>query len=101
VADLRLELYIVGRSRHSLIALANLQRLCETEHFGDYELEVIDVLEHPEAAEAANILATPTLVKRAPTPVRRIVGDLSQTQAVLKCLDIHDPTTTEGETGTP
>ncbi len=85
--DLRLELYIVGHARNSQIAVANLRRLCEHELLGKCELHIVDILENPEAAEAANIVATPTLIRRAPLPVRRIVGDLSLTETVLDTLD--------------
>jgi circadian clock protein KaiB len=90
VADLQLELYIAGQSRNSLAAVSNLRRLCEHELRGKYDLRVVDILEHPQAAEAANILATPTLIKRAPPPLRRIVGDLSLTSVVLAGLDIDE-----------
>ena len=93
---LRLELYIVGHARNSQTALANLRRLCDQQLAGRCELLIVDILEHPEAAEAANIVATPTLIRRAPPPVRRIVGDLSLTATVLDTLDgdcgeaVHD-----------
>lgn len=90
VAELQLELYIAGQSRNSLTALANLRRLCERELVGRCDLTVVDILEDPQAAEAANILATPTLIKRAPPPLRRIVGDLSLTQIVLDSLDFDE-----------
>ena len=88
MTEIVLELYVAGDSRNSLSALANLRRLCEQELQGRCSLTVIDVLRDPEAAEAANILATPTLVKVAPDPVRRIVGDLSHLQAVRNGLDL-------------
>lgn len=84
---LRLELYVIAHSRNSQTAITNLRRLCEHELMGQCELQVVDILEHPEAAEAANIVATPTLIRREPLPVRRIVGDLSLTDSVLDCLD--------------
>lgn len=90
MAELQLELYIAGQSRNSLAALSNLRRLCERELVGRCELTVVDILEDPEAAEAANILATPTLIKRAPPPLRRIVGDLSLRKAVLDGLDFDE-----------
>jgi circadian clock protein KaiB len=85
--DIRLELYIIGHSRNSQTAVTNLRRICEHELTGRCELQIVDILEHPEAAEAANIVATPTLIRRAPPPVRRIVGDLSLTDTVLDSLD--------------
>jgi circadian clock protein KaiB len=96
VAEMRLELYVVGRSPNSEAAVANLRRICEERLAGRYELLIIDVLENPEAAEAANIVATPTLIKRAPPPPRRIVGDLSATDAVLRGLGIDEEDHEEG-----
>lgn len=85
--NLRLELYVVGHSRNSDTAVTNLRRLCEHQRLGQCELVIIDILEHPEAAEAANIVATPTLIRRSPLPERRIVGDLSLSETVLDSLD--------------
>ncbi len=90
MAELQLELYIAGQSRNSLVALDNLRRLCERELAGRCDLRVVDILEEPAAAEAANILATPTLIKRAPPPLRRIIGDLSMTRTVLDGLDFEE-----------
>lgn len=84
----RLRLYITGRTSHSLRAIENLRSICERELAGAYEVEVIDVLENPRLAENEKILATPTLVKRLPEPVRKIIGDLSDTEKVLLGLDI-------------
>lgn len=69
------------------MAVANLRRLCEHERLGKCELQIVDILENLEAAEAANIIATPTLIRRSPLPVRRIVGDLSMTETVLDTMD--------------
>lgn len=80
---LRLELYVAGHSSNSESAIANLRRLCAEDLAGRCELEIFDILETPEAAEAANILVTPTLIRRVPLPVRRIIGDLSERQTVL------------------
>lgn len=80
---LRLELYVAGHSSNSEAAIANLRRLCAEDLAGRCELEIFDILETPEAAEAANILVTPTLIRRAPLPIRRILGDLSDRQTVL------------------
>ncbi|HEX6323458.1 MAG TPA: circadian clock KaiB family protein [Vicinamibacterales bacterium] len=90
MADVRLELYIVGQSRNSVTAAANLRRLCEGALAGRCDVQVVDLLEHPEAAEAANIIATPLLIRRAPLPVMRIVGDLSDTPIVLETLDLGE-----------
>jgi circadian clock protein KaiB len=85
----RLRLYITGRTAHSNRAIENLRQICESELNGQYEVEVIDVLENPGLAEREKILATPTLVKRLPEPVRKIIGDLSDRERVLLGLDIY------------
>ncbi len=87
-AEFKLELYVVGHSSNSRAALSNLRRICDEKLKGRYDLQVVDVLEQPELAEAANVIATPALVKRAPLPVRMIVGDLTQTERVLHGLDL-------------
>lgn len=84
-----LRLYVTGRTPNSLRAMENLHRICETQLERRYRVEVIDVLEHPELAEAAKILATPTLVKQLPEPVRKIIGDLSDRDKVLLGLDLE------------
>jgi circadian clock protein KaiB len=84
----RLRLFITGRTPHSQRAIVNLQEICATELQGEYELEVIDVLEHPQLAEYERILATPTLVRQLPEPVRKIIGDLSEREKVLLGLDL-------------
>ena len=83
-----LRLYITGNSGHSLRAISNLETLCETELQGEYEIEVFDVLEHPQLAEDEKILATPTLVRELPIPLRKIIGDLSDREKVLIGLDL-------------
>jgi circadian clock protein KaiB len=83
-----LRLYVTGRTPASSRALQNLRRLCEAELGGAYRLEIIDVLEHPQLAEEERILATPALIRRLPLPMRRLVGDLSNTEQVLLGLDL-------------
>src|SRR3954454_6067547 len=83
-----LKLYIAGSSPRSQRAIANLQLIC-AEQLPGSELEVIDVLEQPHLAEGARIMATPTLIKELPPPVRRIIGDLSDAQQVLLGLDLQ------------
>ncbi|GIX48608.1 MAG: hypothetical protein KatS3mg131_2819 [Candidatus Tectimicrobiota bacterium] len=83
-----LKLYITGRTPRSELAIRNLRRLCAEELQGQYELVIIDVLERPELAEAAKILATPTLSKELPPPLRRIIGDLSDRERVLLGLEL-------------
>src|SRR5215212_6145684 len=86
-----LRLYVTGSSARSLKAVYNLQKICE-EHLPDYDLEVIDIYENPAAARDEQIIAAPTLVKQLPTPLRRFVGDLSNTQKILVGLDIYERT---------
>jgi len=85
----RLRLFVTGYTSHSQRAIENLRQICETELQDRYEIEVIDVLEHPQLAESEKILATPTLVKKLPEPVRKIIGDLSNTERVLVGLDLR------------
>lgn len=84
-----LKLYVTGPTASSQRAAANLRRICEERLTGQYTLEVIDVLEHPQLAEDAYVLATPTVVRALPLPMRRIIGDLSDGAKVLRGLDLH------------
>ena len=84
-----LRLYVTGNTPKTALAIANLQRICADELGGRYEMEVVDVLEHPELAEADKVLATPTLIKRLPPPLRRVIGDLSDRQKVLFGLEVR------------
>ncbi len=88
----RLMLYVMGQPQRSQTAISNLQRICQNELQNQYEMVVIDVLEQPQLAEDQKILATPTLIKELPPPIRRIIGDLSDTGRVLLGLDLrtHD-----------
>ena len=83
-----LELYITGNSNRSQNAIKSIQKICDEKFKDNYKLEVIDVLEHPEIAEKEKVLATPTLIKKVPPPVRRLVGDLSDTNKIIHYLDI-------------
>ncbi|MGH7796438.1 MAG: circadian clock KaiB family protein [Candidatus Binatia bacterium] len=85
-----LRLYVTGASRQSLQAIDNLKRLCEGNFPGRYQLEVIDIYQQPELAMKAQLLAAPTLIKDAPPPVLRLIGNLSNTEATLKCLGAAD-----------
>jgi circadian clock protein KaiB len=78
-----LRLYIAGQSPRSLLAQANLRSLCDERLAGRYEIEIIDLVEHPSLARRDEILAIPTLVRRLPPPLRKIIGDLSNTERVL------------------
>jgi circadian clock protein KaiB len=84
-----LRLYVTGSTPRSLKAITNLKRLCEIYLPGAYELEVVDIYKNPAAAREAQIVAAPTLIKRLPAPLRRFVGDLSNTQKLLIGLDIR------------
>ena len=84
----QLRLYVAGQSARSITAISNLKRLCEVHLGGRYAIEVIDLLEQPHLAKADDILAIPTLVRRLPPPIRKIVGDLSNVDRVLLGLDI-------------
>lgn len=79
----RLRLYIAGQSPKSLSAVANLTTLCDEHLAGRYEIELIDLVAHPEMAQDDDIFAIPTLVRRLPEPLRKIIGDLSDTERVL------------------
>jgi circadian clock protein KaiB len=83
-----LRLYVAGTMPQSLRAIANLKKICEEHLNGSYELEVIDIYQQPSLAEEEQIIAVPTLLKKLPPPVRRLVGDLSDTQRVLVGLDL-------------
>jgi circadian clock protein KaiB len=84
-----LRLYVAGQTPRSSTAFANLKRLCEERLKGHYSIEVIDLLKNPRLAKDDQILAIPTLVRRLPPPVRRIIGDLSNTERVLVGLDLR------------
>ena len=88
----RLRLYVAGQTTKSLVAMANLKRVCEEHLAGRYEIEVIDLLKNPSLAAGDQILAIPTLVRRLPAPLKRIIGDLSNTEKVLVGLDIRPRT---------
>lgn len=84
-----LRLYVTGSSHRSLRAVYNLKKLCEEYLPEDYELEVIDIYKDPEAAREEQIIAAPTLVKKLPRPIRKFVGDMSNTQKILVGLDVY------------
>jgi circadian clock protein KaiB len=83
-----LRLYVAGRSPKSVAALTNLKRFCEEHMAGQYDIEVIDLLENPRLAKDDQIIAIPTLVRRLPEPLRKIIGDLSNSERVLVGLDL-------------
>ena len=84
-----LRLYVAGQTPRSLAALTNLKRLCEEHLTGRYAIEVVDLVEKPQLARGDQILAIPTLVRKLPGPIRKIIGDLSNTERVLIGLDLR------------
>lgn len=84
----QLRLYVAGQTAKSNAALANLERLCKTHLAGRYEIEVIDLLTNPRLAAGDQILAVPTLVRKLPAPIKKIIGDLSNDDRVLVGLDV-------------
>ena len=83
-----LYLYVAGNTQKSSVALANLKRICTDHLGGEYRIKVIDLLKNPALARGDQILAIPTLVRRLPAPIRKIIGDLSDTERVLVGLDV-------------
>lgn len=83
-----LRLYVAGQTEKSLTAFANLKKLCEENLKGKYTIEIIDLQKHPELAKNDQIIAIPTLVRKLPEPLRKIIGDLSKTEKVLVSLDL-------------
>jgi circadian clock protein KaiB len=85
----QMRLYVAGHTPRSMTALANLKKICDEHLHGVYELEVIDLIKQPQLASGDQIFAIPTLVRRLPSPVKKIIGDLSNTERVLVGLDIR------------
>ena len=83
-----LRLYVAGQTSNSVRAFANLKKICEEHLKGEYNIEIIDLLENPTLAKGDQILALPTLVRKLPPPMRKIIGDLSKTERVLVGLDL-------------
>jgi circadian clock protein KaiB len=84
-----LRLYVAGQTPKSVLAFKNLQQICEAHLLGRYEIEIIDLMENPQLARGDQILAVPTLVRRLPQPIKKIIGDLSNTERVLVGLDLR------------
>ena len=84
-----LRLYVAGQTPKSVHAFANLKRFCEEHLAGEYHIEVIDLLEQPQLADGDQIVAIPTLVRKLPEPIRKIIGDLSNTERVMVGLDLR------------
>lgn len=90
--EYNLRLYVAGQTPKSLAAIANLKKLCESNLAGRYTIEVIDLLVTPQLAAGDQIVALPTLVRRLPPPLKRVIGDLSNSERVLVGLDIRSKT---------
>ena len=88
-AEWELRLYVAGQTPRSLVALKNLRRLCEEHLQGRYRIEVVDLLVNPQLSRDDQILAVPTLVRKLPEPMRKIIGDLSDTERVLVGLQLR------------
>ena len=84
-----LRLYVAGQTPKSITAFANLKKICEEHLAGQYSIEVIDLLKNPQLAKGDQIIAIPTLVRKLPEPLKRIIGDLANTERVLVGLDIR------------
>lgn len=87
-----LRLYVAGLMPKSTLAIANMKRICEENLQGRYELEVIDLYQQPQLAQGDQIVAVPTLIKKLPLPLRRVIGDMSNTERVLVGLDLRTKT---------
>jgi len=84
-----LKLYVAGQTQNSLAAFANLKKICEDHLQGQYRIEVIDLVKNPQLAKGDQIVAIPTLIRKLPTPVKKIIGNLSNTEKVLVGLDLR------------
>jgi circadian clock protein KaiB len=85
-----LKLYVAGQTPKSLKAFANLKKICDEHLAGEYHIEVVDLVKSPQLARGDQILAIPTLVRKLPEPIRKIIGDLSNTERVLVGLDLRE-----------
>jgi len=85
-----LRLYVTGTTRHSARAIVNIRTICEEHLHGRYELEIVDISQHPTLVEGEQIIAAPTLIKKLPLPLRRFIGDMSQTKRILLGLDLRE-----------
>ena len=86
----RLRLYVAGQTPKSILAFTNLKQICDEHLQGRYEIEIVDLLENPQLARGDQILAVPTLVRRLPEPIKKIIVDLSNTERVLVGLDLQE-----------
>ncbi len=90
-----LRLYVAGQTMKSLTALSNLKKVCEEHLAGRYRIEIVDLLENPQLAQGDQIVAIPTLVRKLPEPIRKIIGDLSNTERVLVGLQLRPESKTK------
>lgn len=88
-----LRLYVTGTTSQSTRAISNIRKICEEHLEGRYELEVVDISQHPTLAIGEQIIAAPTLIKRLPLPLRRFIGDMSRTERILLGLDLREAAT--------
>lgn len=88
--ELNLRLYVAGMTPKCVEAFANLKKICEEHLKGCYNIEIVDLLENPQLAQGDQILAIPTLVRKLPEPIKKIIGDLSNTEKVLVGLDLRE-----------
>jgi circadian clock protein KaiB len=95
-AQFELRLYVAGQTSRSLAAFANLKKICEEHLAGRYRIEVVDLIKNPQLAQGDQILAIPTLVRKLPEPIKKIIGDLSDTLRVLVGLDIRPASDRKG-----
>ena len=84
-----LRLYVAGQTQKSITAFANLKKICDVHLAGKYQIEVIDLIKNPQLAKGDQIIALPTLVRKLPEPIKKIIGDLADTERVLVGLDIR------------
>jgi circadian clock protein KaiB len=89
VSKWELRLYVAGQTPRSLEAFANLKRICDTHLAGNYRIEVIDLFREPQRAAGDQIVAIPTLIRQLPTPIKKIIGTLKDTERVLVGMDLH------------
>jgi len=87
-----LRLYVTGTTRNSARAIVNTRKICEEHLHGRYDLEIVDISQHPALAEGEQIIAAPTLIKKLPLPLRRFIGDMSQAERILLGLDLRKVT---------
>ena len=92
-ANYVLRLYVTGSTQNSTRAIVNIRKICEEHLQGRYELEIVDISQQPKLAEGEQIIAAPTLIKKLPLPLRRFIGDMSQTERILVGLDLREPGT--------